>query len=87
MPNIAGMVSFYLKKGVSVPDFLLAHEKYNSKFVSQQKGCISRKLLVDGNKRSDLVTWETMEDAKSTFEAANGNAIAMGIMSFIDQCF
>ena len=85
MPNIVGIVSFTLKKGVSESDFLLAHEKYNKEVVSKQKGYISHKLLVNGDKWSDMVMWESMEDTQKTFEAVQENAIALGIMELIDQ--
>ena len=46
MSNVVGIVSFYIKKGISELDFLIAHEKYHKEFVSKQKGYISHKLLV-----------------------------------------
>ena len=85
MSNIVGMVSFYQKEGVSKQEFLQAHEKYNSSFVSKQKGCMSHKLLVDGDKWTDLVTWENMEDVESTFKEVQTNPLAAEIMPFIDQ--
>ena len=85
MSNILGMVSFRLKSGISESDFLLAHEKYHKEFVSKQKGYISHKLLINGDTWSDIVIWESMEDAKSTFEATAQNPTALAIMSFIDQ--
>jgi len=85
MSSIVGMCSFHLKGGVSVPDFLIAHEKYNREFVSKQKGYIAHMLLVDGNKWADLVTWESMEDTQSTFEATQESIETAEIMSLIDQ--
>ena len=85
MSNIMGMVSFRLKEGVSESDFLLAHEKYNKEVVSKQKGYVFHKLLFDGDKWSDLVVWETMEDVHATFEAVQTDPIAIGIMDLIDQ--
>jgi len=85
MSNIVGIVSFYPKKGVSVSDFLSAHEKYYKEFVSKQKGCISHRLLAEGDKWSDLVIWKTMEDTQSTFRATQEDASAIEIMSSIDQ--
>ena len=85
MANIIGMVSFTLKKGVSESDFLLAHEKYNREFVSKQNGYITHKLLVNGDKWTDLVIWESMDDTQNTFEAVGKNAVAIEVMSLIDQ--
>ena len=85
MANIIGMVSFTLKKGVSESDFLLVHEKYNREFVSKQNGYITHKLLVNGDKWTDLVIWESMDDTQNTFEAVGKNAVAIEVMSLIDQ--
>jgi hypothetical protein len=85
MANIIGMVSFTLKEGVSESDFLLVHEKYNREFVSKQNGYITHKLLVNGDKWTDLVIWESMDDTQNTFEAVGKNAVAIEVMSLIDQ--
>ena len=37
MPNAVFFVSFKLKKGASVPDFLLAAEKLNNEYMSKWK--------------------------------------------------
>mgnify|MGYP003623492735 CR=1 FL=1 len=83
MQNLVGMVSFYLKDGVSEHDFLLTHKKYNKEFVSMQKG-ISPKNL-NGDRWSDLVAFETLEDIRKMFETVQECAIAADIMSSIDQ--
>ena len=85
MANIIGMVSFTLKEGVSESDFLLVHEKYNREFVSKQNGYITHKLLVNGDKWTDLVIWESMDDTQNTFEAVGKNAVSIEVMSLIDQ--
>ena len=85
MANIIGMVSFTLKEGVSESDFLLVHEKNNREFVSKQNGYITHKLLVNGDKWTDLVIWESMDDTQNTFEAVGKNAVAIEVMSLIDQ--
>ena len=85
MANIIGMVSFTMKEGVSESDFLLVHEKYNREFVSKQNGYITHKLLVNGDKWTDLVIWESMDDTQNTFEAVGKNAVAIEVMSLIDQ--
>jgi hypothetical protein len=65
MSNAVYYVSYKLKKGVSVPDFLLAAENLNNEFISKQKGYISWKQLVDGNTWADLITFETMDDLEN----------------------
>lgn len=85
MSNVVMFISFNLVKGASVSDFLLASEKLNREFMSKQKGYISWKQLVDGEMWVDLLTWETMEDAKNVDEASCTNARALDYYSFIDQ--
>ena len=85
MSNAVFYVSFNLKKGASVSDFLLAAEKLNNEYISKQKGYISWKQLVDGETWADLITFETMEDVKK-FEADSDNAgeLAEKFYSFIN---
>ena len=62
MPNAIYYVSYPLKKGASIPDFLLAAEKLNNEFISKQRGYISWKQLRDGDTWADVCTFETMDD-------------------------
>jgi len=84
MPNAVFFVSFKLKKGASVPDFLLATEKLNNEYMSKQKGYISWKQLVDGETWADFLTFETMEDAKRVEESNTPNLLAEKFYSFIN---
>ena len=84
MPNVVFFVSFKLKKGASVPDFLLAAEKLNNEYMSKQKGYISWKQLVDGETWADFITFETMEDAKRVEESTEPNPLAEKFYSFIN---
>jgi hypothetical protein len=86
MPNAVFYCSFKLNKGASVPGFLLAAEKLNNEYISEQKGYISWQQLVDGDTWLDLLTFETMEDVKN-FEADSGNAgeLAEHFYSFINM--
>jgi hypothetical protein len=85
MSNAVYYVSYKLKKGVSVPDFLLASEKLNNEHISKQKGYISWKQLVDGDTWADSVTFETLDDLDN-FKAvsANPNELAKKFYSFIN---
>lgn len=85
MPSAIEFVSFRLKKGTSVPDFLLVSDKMNIEFLSVQKGYISRKLLAKGEMWADFVIWETMDDALNAAEAFGENDTACEYMSFIDD--
>lgn len=85
MANAVLFISFKLVKGASVPDFLLASEKLNNAFMSKQKGYISWKQLVDGEMWADLLTWETLDDAKKALDPSSTHALAEAFYAFIDQ--
>jgi len=85
MSNAIEFASFDLKKGTSVPDFLLASDKMNSGFLSMQKGYISRKLLVDGERWADLVVWETIEDARNAAKIFGENDVDREYIAFIEN--
>jgi len=85
MSNAIYYVSYKLKKGASIPDFLLAAKALNDKSISQQKGYISWKQLVDGNTWADLITFETMDDLDNFKEASkNPSELAQHFYSFIN---
>jgi len=84
MPNAVFFVSFKLKKGASVPDFLLAAEQLNNGYMSKQKGFISWDQLVDGDTWADVITFETMDDAKKVAQPSGPNDLAEKFYSFIN---
>lgn len=85
MSNAIYFVSFKLKKGASVPDFLLAAEKLNNEFISKQPGYISWQQAVDGDTWADLITFETPEDLKRFEEASQTpDELALQFYSFIN---
>ena len=83
MPNAVEFVSFNLRKGKSVSDFLLVSDKFNREFLSRQKGYLSRKLLVDGKKWADCVLWETVEDVQNAYKVASEDTVACEYVSFM----
>ena len=84
MPNAVYYVSYKLKKGASVPDFLAATEKLNNEYMSKQKGYISWKQLVDGETWADMLTLETMEDAMRVSNPTEPNELAEKFYAFIN---
>ena len=70
MSKAVYFVSYNLKKGASIPDFLLAAAKLNNEFISKQKGYISWEQLNDGKTWVDLITFETMEDLNNFKEVS-----------------
>ena len=75
--------AYKLKKGASVPDFLLAIEKL-TEAISKEKGFVSCQLVVDGETWADMSTWETMEDAKNFAKAGGPKDLAEKFYSFIN---
>jgi len=65
IPKAVTFVTFKLKKGASVPDFLLASENTGKMLPA---GCISNKLLTNGDMWADLTFWQSMDDAKNEAE-------------------
>lgn len=84
MPNAVVFVSFQLKKGVSVPDFVRTAEKLNYEYMAKQKGYLSWKQLVDGQTWVDLITFETMDDAQKVALPYGVNDFAEKFCSFIE---
>ena len=85
MSNVVEFVSFNLKGGASVSDFLLASDKIDQAFLSMQKGYIQRKLLVNDGLWADLVLWETMDDALNAAKSFEGKTAAYEYFSFLDD--
>ena len=84
MSNVVFLNTYKLKKGASIPDFLLAVENLNNEYISKQKGYISFQLLIDGETWADSTTFETMDDAKSFASAKEPNEFAEKFYSFLN---
>jgi len=84
MSKAVWFISYELKKGASVHDFLLASEKCNKEVLSKKKGFISWQVLTHGDTWVDLVTWETMEDAIDAEKQGELDPAAAAFYSFIN---
>lgn len=84
MPNAIYYVSYKLKKGVSVPEFLEASKALNDGYMSKERGYISWKQLNNGDEWVDLATFETLEDAKRVSNPTEPNELAQKFYSFIN---
>jgi hypothetical protein len=84
MSNTVYFVSYKLKKGASVSDFLLASEKLNDGYMSRQKGFISWRQLLEDEMWVDFLTFETMDDAKKVSNPSGTNDLAEKFYSFIN---
>ena len=87
MSNVVFYNSYKLKKGASIPDFLLAKSNLTQQQVSKNKGWISSTYLREGDLWADYSVWETMEDFKAFVTAARANPtdLAKNMYSFIDS--
>jgi len=85
MPHVIEFMSYKLKPGASVPDFLAASENFHKEYVSKQQGFISQKLLSDGVTWADLLVWESMEAVEKAFGAAQEDPTFHALMSFLDE--
>jgi len=85
MPKAIYFVSYKLKKGADIPEFLLAAKKLNDGYISKRKGYISWEQLVDGQTWADAITFETMGDVEK-FEQESGtpDELAQNFYSFIN---
>jgi len=85
MSNAIILTFYKLKEGVSVPDFLLAADKFHEVFVLKQKGVISCKLLANAEMWADYSVWESMDDFKCADPQTPDEFAAMNeYFSYID---
>lgn len=85
MTNAIWFISYNLKQGASVEDFLLASKRCHDEVLSQQPGFISWDVLRDGDTWVDLVKWETAEDAKAGETAGANNPASCEFYSYINM--
>ena len=87
MPKAVWYISYKLVEGASVEDFLLASKKCHDDSMSKNKGFISWEVLRDGDTWVDVVTFETLDDAKNAEgdgNEATKHPSAIEFYSFID---
>jgi hypothetical protein len=85
MTKVVEFAPFYLKKDALVADFLSVSDKFQREFLAKQPGYVSRQLVVEDKMWSDIVVWQTMEDAQNAINAFPDSAAALAYMSFIDE--
>jgi len=84
MKNAVVFISYNLKKGVSEDEFLQATQQLESQEVKHKKGYISWNQLKSEDIWVDLLTFETMEDARAFEKNDTPSELAMTFYSFID---
>jgi len=75
---------YKLKKNANEAEFLDASEVLGKEYISKQKGYISWKQLKGDSTWVDVVTWETIEDAKAFETSGGGGELAEKFYSFIN---
>lgn len=85
MPKAIWNFSFKLKKGVAKNDFMEATKKLHDEIISKAKGFISWEQYLQGDTWTDLVVWETLEDANNGTTAAEGSALAKNFYAMMQM--
>lgn len=71
MPQAVFSCHYKLKKGVSIPDFLLAVETLHNKEISKKEGYVASSLMQDGDTWADTITFESMLDLQNFEDASH----------------
>ena len=79
------VISFKLKEGVAVPDFLVASDEIQEKYLSKCKGFISRQLMIIDGVWTDWVIWETLPDAENSMSKSEENESAKKFTSLVGE--
>ena len=87
MPGAVYFNSYKLKKGSSIPDFLLAVKTLFTQVISRHKGYRSFALFRDGDTWADYSVWETIDDLNAFVKSATAgepNELAASFYSFLN---
>jgi len=82
--NAVWFISYKLKKGASVPEFLAAQEQCSNEVLSKKPGFVSWQVLNKGDTWVDFVTWESMDDAVAAEKGDSKHPAAAKFYSFLD---
>ena len=85
MSDVVMLISFKLKKDVPTSDFLKASDKVQDDYLSRCKGYVSRTLFVNDEVWTDMLIWETMNDAERAMMASQENTSAVEFSSYIEE--
>jgi hypothetical protein len=78
-------VSYKLKKGVDISEFLQASKRLNDGYISKREGYVSWEQFVDGETWADMCTFESMEALRKFEEASKTpNELAKDFYSFLN---
>ena len=86
MKNALEIVTFKIKDGVKVPDFLKASAELEEGFAKKQEGFIDRTFArSEGNDWVDVIRWKTMADAEAASKAAMQSPVCAPMFGMIDE--
>ena len=86
MKNALEIVTYKIKDGVKVPDFLKASEEMEERFARKQEGFLSRTFARgEGNDWVDVIRWQTMADAEAASKAAMESPACAPMFGMIDE--
>jgi hypothetical protein len=86
MKNALEIVTFKIKDGVNVPDFLKAAAELEEGFARKQEGFLSRTFARrEGNEWVDVIRWQTMADAEAAAKAAMESPACAPMFGMIDE--
>lgn len=77
--------SFKLKKGVTQDDFIEATRKLHDEIISKANGFISWEQYLQGDTWTDLVIWETIEDANNATTVAEGSELSKNFYAMMQM--
>ena len=86
MKNALEIVTFKIKDGVNVPDFLTASAELEEGFARKQEGFLSRIFAkAEGNEWVDVIRWNTMANAEAAAKAAMQSPACAPMFGMIDE--
>ena len=70
MKNALEIVTYKIKDGVMLPEFLKASAELEEGFAKKQEGFLSRTFAkAEGNEWIDVIRWQSMADAEAAMES------------------
>jgi hypothetical protein len=86
MKNALEIVTFKIKDGIKIPDFLKASAELEEGFARKQQGFLSRTFAqAEGNEWVDVIRWNTMADAEAASKAAMESPACAPMFGMIDE--
>jgi hypothetical protein len=86
MKNALEIVTYKIKDGVNIPDFLKAAAALEEGFAKKQEGFIERTFAkAEGNEWVDVIRWKTMADAEAASKSAMESPACAPMFGMIDE--